>query len=486
MGFFAQLSALWSKLTINQKAVFLLAVAVAVALVAASVFWAGRPDYVILYSNLKSEDASKIVDKLRSEKIPYRLTDGGKTVMVPSRRVYDMRLDLAAEGLPQASNVGFEIFDHPKLGMTDFMQKLNYQRALQGELVRTIEQMDEVAQARVHIVVPEPSLFSEGEREPTASVVLRMTGGASIGRSRVRGITHLVASSVEGLKPENVTVVDSYGNILAGGSEDELGAASTEQLYAQQSVEKYLRRKAQSMLESVIGPGKASVQVHAVLDFQRVKETFERYDDSNPVVRSEERTESTGEGGSGSQESMVTNYEISKSVKEVVNSSGTIQRLSVAVLVDGKYEKTDTGETQYVPRTEEELNQLAGLVKEAVGYDETRGDKVEIANIPFDNSRFEQQKREMERANKMRLVTQLGSKIGVGALILGLLLVVRTFFKKTAEVVSGGGRLEGGARVAELEGGQRLANQLEEQLAVLAKEKPLDVARLVRTWLKEE
>jgi flagellar M-ring protein FliF len=486
MGFLEQLRALWLKLTINQKVFFLFAIAVAVALIAASVFWAQRPDYVILYSNLKTEDAGKIVDRLRTEKIPYELTDGGRTVLVPSRHVYDMRLNLATEGLPQSSSVGFEIFDHPKLGMTDFMQKLNYQRAMQGELVRTIEQMEEVQQARVHIVVPEQSLFTEQVRQPTASVVLKVSGKGTLNRAHVRGITHLVASSVDGLKPENVTVVDTFGNILAGGSsEDDVTGASSDQLFAQQSVEKYLRKKAQSMLESVLGPGKAIVQVHALLDFQKVNETIERYDDANPVIRSEETIRSTGAEGEASQENTVTNYEISRSLKQVIETSGNIEKLTIAVLVDGKYETGEDGAAQYVSRSNQELDQLAELVKGAVGYDLERGDKIEIANIAFDTVGLEEQRREMDRANRFTYITQIGSKVGMAALILGLLLIVRMFFKRATDVVAVGGRVEGG-RMPELDMKQRAANQLEDQLSVLANEKPLDVARLVRTWLKEE
>ena len=255
-----QILSLWRKLNPNQRLTVGVS-ALGVVLVAALVTtWAGRPDYQVLYTGLKAEDGGRIVEKLRSKKVPFQLKDGGSTVLVPQQYVYEMRLDLATAGLPQAGGVGYEVFDKNNFGMTDFVQKLNYQRALEGELTRTIQQLEEVEQARIHIVLPEPRLYTEERTLPTASVVLKLAGAGRLSQGQIKGITHLVASSVEGLKPEDVTVIDTNGNILSRGHSDGgIAGLSGDQLELQQSVETYLSHKAQSMLEEVLGKDRKSV-----------------------------------------------------------------------------------------------------------------------------------------------------------------------------------------------------------------------------------
>ena len=222
---------------------------------AALIMLANRTDYRPLFTNLSTEDAGEIVKKLKDAKTPYQITADGKGVMVPSDKVYELRLTLASEGLPQGGGVGFEIFDRKNFGMTEFVQKLNYQRALQGELARTISQISGVEQARVHLVIPEKTLFKEAEKPPTASIVLRMKGNKSLRDAEVQGVVHLVASSIEGMNADNVTVLDSRGKILSkgDGSGDATAKMTSTMLETQRAYERSMEDRLQTLLDRVVG-----------------------------------------------------------------------------------------------------------------------------------------------------------------------------------------------------------------------------------------
>jgi flagellar M-ring protein FliF len=389
----------------------LLGTVVAVGVVA--LLWmSGKPEQQVLYSQLSMEDAAAVTAKLKEFHIPYTLKGDGTTILVPSTLVYDTRLRLATEGLPQGGGVGFEVFDQRTFGMTEFMQKLNYQRALQGELSRTITQLAAVQSARVHIVLPEKSLFVSKQERTTASVVLKLVPSRRLTSDQVRGITHLVSSSVEGLKPADVTIVDTNGHILSREEENTTFLSRTEsQLAYQRSLEQGLERRVQSLLERAVGEGKVTVRVSTTLDFQHIERTEERFDADNPAIRSEQRSkeEGTGQGfwaigvpgvrsntegqetdkdkakTSSARQSETVNYELSKMVSKIVAPSGEVKQLSVAVLVDGSYQPGQkNGERTYMPRSAEELAKYRDIVKSAIGYNESRGDRVEVANIPFD------------------------------------------------------------------------------------------------------
>lgn len=350
-----------------------------------------RPSYGTLFSNLAPQDASKIVEKLQEKKIPYQLEDNGKTVLIPKDNIYDIRLALAGEGLPQSSLVGYEIFDRTNLGVSDFVQKVNYRRALEGEIARTILQLEEVEGARVHIVVPERTLFKEDEKPTTASVVLKLRTGRGLRQENVQGIIHLIASSVEGLEPSNVTVVDSRGKMLTDEQkENSLATKTANQYDLQQKIENYLAQKAQTMLDGVVGTGNARVQVTAELDFRQVERTLEQYDPDRTAVRSEQITEEKNVLKDSVQPSTrsntVTNYEVNKTLERVIENVGGIKRLSVAAIVNGNtIQKQQDGQivTEYQARKPEEMVQLTELVKRAVGYDEQRKDEVSVINLPF-------------------------------------------------------------------------------------------------------
>lgn len=405
----AQARELWARLTTAQRITLIGVTALITALLVTLALWAGAPEYSLLFSRLSPEDAYQVVEKLKAEGVPYRLESGGTTVLVPSDRVYEVRLQLAGEGIPQGGTVGFEIFDRTSFGMTDFAQRVNYARALEGELTRTIRHMDGVRGARVHLVLPEKKLF-ETEQEPaSASVVLDLVPGRQLTAKQVRGVVYLVASSVEGLPPDRVTVVDTKGNVLYRESGEEPGLLAASQLEYKRAFEKDLERRVRDLLERVVGQGAAVVQVAAEFDFSKVEETAETFDPEAVAVRSEERvTESStgppgpagvpgvasnvgegagaaaGGGGSSNRETETVNYEVSKRITRVQRTPGVLRRLTVAVAVDGTYREGAEGQgKEFVPRSPEEIARIRALVEKAVGADGARGDAVEVTSIPF-------------------------------------------------------------------------------------------------------
>lgn len=403
----------------KMMALFLL-VATTIAGLVVLISWSGRPDYVPLYSHMSPEDAGEVVSLLREKKIAYQLSHDGGTIQVPREKIYDLRLDLASQGLPR-SGTGFEVFDNTKLGVTEFVQNINYQRALQGELSRTINGLSEVDSSRVHIVMPDRSLFIEEEEPASASVILKLRHGRYLSDDQIQGIVHLVSSSVPRLQPGQVTIVDQDGKMLAGlEDEPSMAKISADHLELQQRKERSLEKRVLTMLEKVLGKDKAIVRVACDLDFVQQERTEEMYLPENQVVRSEQVsseasskadagaigvpglasniTQPQNEPGQKVQKSgfekndATRNYEIGKTVSRKVMPVGDLQQLSVAVVVDGTYKTVTVGkgdkqreESEYVPRTAEEMAAFENIIKSAVNFDADRGDKIEVANIAFNS-----------------------------------------------------------------------------------------------------
>jgi flagellar M-ring protein FliF len=390
-------------------------VAVTLALVGFFAFLILRvssPQMTPLFTDLSYEDSSAIVKELERQGVGYELRNDGGTVMVPKDRVARLRMSLAGEGLPKGGGVGYEIFDKSDaLGTTSFVQNINNLRALEGELARTIRAIDRVVAARVHLVLPERPLFSRDKVEPSASIVLKVHG--TLEPQQVRAIRHLIASAVNGLKPQRVSIVDESGRLLADGSgTDDFGEVSADERRI--SFEKRLREQVDAIVSSVVGPGRARIQVNADFDFNRITETSDKYDPEGRVVRSSQTREESSasetrdnqvtvgneipgnnqQRGGGADASApprdqnkkseeIVNYEISKTTKTEVIEGGRVNRISVAVLVDGVYGKNDRGDVVYEPRTKEEIEQIAALVRTAIGFDQKRGDQVEVVNLRF-------------------------------------------------------------------------------------------------------
>lgn len=375
------------------------------ALMAGIMLWTERVDYQVLYSNLSQEDAGQVITKLKEMKVPYKVE--GNVIYVPSNRVYELRLELAAQGIPTGGGVGFEIFDKTQIGVTEFVQRLNYVRAIQGELTRTIRQLSEVEQARVHIAIPEKTIFIEKKDKPTASVVLKLKPGRVLNQGQIGGIVHLVSSSVEGMEPQNVTVIDNMGNLLSKAVDvDEI--VDSKKLEYQKSVDKDYEGKLQSMLEGIIGRGKAIVRVATKIDFTEVERTEEKFDPDTIAVRNEQRTQeksvgatqggipgvlsnqpgqqpatTAGSPSTSQKQSENINYEVSRSVSKIIQSRGEVKSISVAVLVDGTYKK-EKGKKVYVPRTEDDMKKYKEIIMAAIGYNKERGDQVIVDNVPFE------------------------------------------------------------------------------------------------------
>jgi flagellar M-ring protein FliF len=413
-AFLKQWQSLWGGLSPSRRAGLIMTTVLLLGGFALLVFWGGRPSFRPLFSNLGEEEAAAIVERLRERKVQYRIGNGGRSVEVPEEQLYELRLALATEGLPIGGGVGFELFDRTSFGATEFVQKVNLQRALQGELARTIKQFPQVCQARVHLSVPERSVFVREPQRPQATVVVQLHPGATLQQSQLQGIVHLVSSSVQSMQPQDVHVVDTTGKVLYSPRDGQDGEmASGRILQRQAEMERRLEAKILGILEPVTGPQKVVARVHVDLDPRQVEQTEEQYDPDKSAVRSEQRSTERSSGASGGvggvpgvmsnlqeskpqasssqsssyqRENETVNYEVNRLTRRTVASAGELRRITVAVLVDGVKQAaggSDSKET-VVPRPAEELKQYEEIVKQAIGFNAQRGDVVQVASVPFE------------------------------------------------------------------------------------------------------
>lgn len=521
---------MFAKFSINQRMIILVALAGSVAGLIALALWTQQPDMQVLFTNLNSEDASSIIDKLKESKTPYDTTGGGATILVPTAQVHDLRLTLAGQGIPKGGGVGYEIFDRTSIGMSEFVQKLNYRRALQGELARTIAQMPEVERARVHLAIPERRLFAAEQERPRASVVVSLRNSQALSKGQVQGVVHLVASSVEGLQARDITVVDGHGHLLSSTAQDETAGLTNTQLEYQRTIEKDIEGRIQSMLERIVGLNKAEVRVSSLIDFRKVETTEERYDPNGQVVRSEQHGQEKANGVNGlsggvpgvqsnvppgtdaeptqtssnatQTKNETVNYEISRTVSRIVEPIGSIKKLSVAVLVDGTYEapKAAEGETagkpagevvkKYIPRSEEDLKRIEDIVKKAMGYSTDRQDQVQVVNVQFGLGPEEPATATVEAVAETTQPWMPYMRYGVGALLFLLILffVVRPLIAMlgvsaveatTAEATAPALPASVSAVEASLESSASRA-----QIVDMARKNPDGTAVVVKQWLK--
>jgi len=370
------------------------------------------PQMVPLFTDMTLDDSASIAKDLDRQAVTYEIKGNGTTILVPKDKVARLRMKLAESGLPKGGGVGYEIFDKSDaLGATTFIQNINKLRALEGELSRTIRSLDRVEAARVHLVLPDRPLFSRDKTEASASIVLKVRG--QLEPQQVRAIRHLVASAVNGLKPERISVVDESGRLLAdgAGSTDPFSGGTADE--RKLAYESRMRNEVENIVNSIVGPGHARVQVTADFDLNRITQTSDKYDPDGRVVRSSQTREeqsgaadgaggpvsvgnelpgaagagnnnSAGKSGDNSRKTEeIVNYEISRTTKTEVTEAGRINRISAAVLVDGIYTKNDKGEIVYQPRSKEEIDRIAALVRTAIGFDAKRGDQLEVANLRF-------------------------------------------------------------------------------------------------------
>lgn len=468
---------------------------VMIGLVAFFVYMASRfttPNLQLLYNDLDPKDSGSIVAKLEGMNIPVQIKGDGTQIYVPGDQVAKLRMLLAQEGLPRGGSMGYEIFDKTDgLSTSSFVQNINLVRALEGELARTISSLGPVKSARVHLVLPQREVFSRQKQEPSASIVLQMRSGR-LESSQVAAIQHLVAAAVPGLKPTQISIIDDKGTLLARGGGDESYSSSLSSAEeARVSLERRMSGEIESLLEKSIGPGKVRAEVTAEMDFDRITMNSEIYDPESRVVRSQQTEEESGQSQEGSAGGTVSvannipngapapgteaagsnsnknnrtsetiNYEISKTVKQQVKESGQVKKLSVAVLVDGTYTKNDKGEETYAPRSEDNLKQLESLVKTAIGFNEERGDVVQVVNMQFvspvtsgegvSSDEAAGGMMGFSNAEIMKLVeTVVMGLVG----ILALLLVVRPMMMRALEPAgAGGARIARGGGLPQLTG----------------------------------
>lgn len=495
-------------------------------------------EFRVLYRGLEDAEVASIVDALTAERIDHRLEEGGTAIMVPAPMIHEARIRLASKGLPSSSAPGFELFENGAFGVTDFVQKINYRRALQGELARSIEQLEPIEKARVQIAIPEKTVFlRRDERKPSASIVTRLRPGWDLTSAQVRGIVHLVASSIEGMTVAQVTLVDDRGRLLAPQGDGPAGPdAPGGSLMQQARMEKQLEDRIVSILERTVGIGRVAAKVNAELDWTRTETTEEQFDPDSQVARSEQRSTDTsqdsagaaggvpgvranapdavggvGNGGNRSTNSASTtstvNYEISKKVSHQVAPMGTVQRLSIAVLVDGvpkRLRPTAEGQAEegssdgFVEWETEQLEEFEQLAKRSVGFDPERGDEFTLTNAPFTTLDADDQPGWFDP----QLIVLLTSALHGLAFLIGLILFARLFVKPLADAVKAApGSLAGltaGDLEAQLEGGLTSSGErmvipgmeedekpltLQEQVDVLAEARGEDSVKTIRGWL---
>jgi flagellar M-ring protein FliF len=511
----------WNKLSRPQKIITVVAPLVVLIALISLITWAGRTQYVALFTKLSDEDAGAITAKLKDFKADYKLEDNGSTIMVPQQSAAELRLQLASAGLPAQSKFSFDNLDTMRLGETDADRKLRYIIGLQNELENTLKTLNGVQDARVHIVIPEPSLFIESQKPTTTAVTLQLKPGIKLGDDQVRAVANLLAGSIEGLQPENVTIVDTGGNVLSDvlGKSDDPNRLTGTQYQLKQTVEEDTRKSVQSMLDRVFNSGKTVVRVNATLDFDQIKRIIQT-NGPGAVVSEQTTTETSTNGTAGggtpgqdangiptyptvatpvnsssSKNSTTRNYQVDTTQEEQIVNPGAVKRLSVSVMADAD------------AITQDQLAQIRTIVAAAAGIDETRGDQIQVAALPFNKTDLLQEKLAMENAQKrQQLLTLLGIAAAVALGLFLLIMYLRSRAKKKSAVTELNDLQPVALNEAELLMSQQLAEEEAELLAQknaksaeeverqktkesvehYSRNNPDEFARLMRTWLSEE
>lgn len=441
-------------------------IAAIVAIFMAMMVWGREGDYRVLYANLSDKDGGAILTQLQQMQVPYKMADGGGAILVPADKVHDVRLKLASAGLPKGSVVGFELMENQKFGVTQFQERLNFQRGLEGELTRSIQSLSSVQSARIHLALPNQNGFFREQQKASASVVLTLYPGRTLDRGQIAGIVHLVSSSVPEMSPKAVSIVDQTGALLSGPQEgaDQSGLDAQQLQYVRQ-IEGNLTQRIRDILEPVVGKDNLRAQVNAELDFSQVESTAEEYkpnqgQQASASIRSQQTTEQVGQGtatpsgvpgaasnqppvpatapingasqplqaaqggttGGNSRREAVTNYEVDKTVRVTRNATGTIKRLNAAVVINNRTVTDAKGKTTTQPLKQEELDQLTALVRETIGFDDKRGDSVKLINTPFQVTKEEPDNTPLWK--QPETVDMIRTLAVPGALTLAALIVV--------------------------------------------------------------
>ena len=525
----------------QQKLGLIVAVAATVALLSGLWLWGQTPDYRVLYANLAERDCGAVIESLQQQNIPYKFAEGGGALMVPASRVHEVRLKMATLGLPKGGTAGFELMENQKFGTSQFLEQVNFQRALEGELARSVQTMAAVSNARVHLAIPKPSVFIKDKQKPTASVVLALYAGRALDEGQVNAIVHLISSSVPEMRAENVTVVDQNGNLLSASADGKRQMLDASQMkYVRQIEQDYVQRIL-DILSPITGTQNVRAQVTASLDFTEKEQTSESYAPNQPpnaaAVRSMQSTESldgvkTAGGvpgalsnqppvpatapivapanalpavnGAATEKSLKeqrTNYEVDRTIQHTRLPVGNIKRLSVAVVLNNRSVADAEGKMVSTPYSEEEKNQISALVREAVGFEVTRGDSLNLLNSAFNDTQEVLEAIPLwQQPEIIALTKDLLKYLLIGGGVIYLLFgIIRPAFRRATENAmeqeehsegEEGGGTEGEEGSAKQDGTHRQSgNSYDHNLQVakqLAKDDPKIVATVVKEWVNKE
>lgn len=525
-----------------------LAVALLFAIAATATLRTQQPEWRVLFANLSDKDGGAVIAALSQMNVPHRFTEGGGAVMVPANQVHEARLKLASQGLPKGGAVGFELMENQRFGVTQFQERLNFQRGLEGELARSIMALSAVQSARVHLALPQQTAFLREQQKPSASVLLTLHGGRSLERGQIAGIVHLVASSVSDLNPDTVSVVDQQGNLLsqlAGAAPNGLDSA---QLQHVRQIEQSLAARVLAIVEPLVGVGNVKTQITADIDFTQSESTAETYTPNQgsapAAIRSQQLSEapgggtgqapatgvpgvlsnqppattpspvngtaqalSTGPGAAaagtvtGVKRDAVTNYEVDKTVRVVRNATGVIKRLSTAVVLNHATTTTADGKVATTALTPAQIDQITSLVREAIGYNKDRGDSLSVANAPFSAAPAAPATVEpplWQRPEVLELVRSLGGWVALPLLALIVILGLVRPALKLGRTAAPAHALEATVQdplslpppetnaTVPLLGTQPSTQQAQlEDIRQLARQNPATVANVVRNWVNQ-
>ncbi|AAZ97553.1 flagellar M-ring protein FliF [Thiobacillus denitrificans ATCC 25259] len=523
----------------GRKILLMLGVAASVAVMAAVWMWGQQPEYRVLFSNFSDRDGGAIVAELEKMNVPYKYAEGGGAVLVPADRVHDARLKLASQGLPKGGNVGFELMENQRLGASQFVEQVNFQRAMEGELARSIESVSAVQAARVHLALPKDSIFVSEQKQPTASVLLNLHPGRALDPQQVSAIVHLVASSVPELATKNVTVVDQNGNLLSdAGKAPRVNGMDPSQIKYVQELQQDVVQRIESIITPIVGPGNVRAEATADVDFSRSEQAVESYKPNQTpdamAIRSQQTSESlngsanpagvpgalinqppapatapitvpgqatpapaaaAAQPATSTRKDATVNYEVDKTIQYVQQAGGGLKRLSVGVVVNYKKTVDKAGKVAMKPLSEAEKTQITNLVKEAMGYNQARGDTVNVVNSPFASAQEEDLPqppfwKQPEYAEYFDIARNVGKYLLMGiALLLLYLKVAKPLLKKMSEQQA----LAAPNHPLHLEQlatderaalpGQRNYQENLSRAQRLANEDPRVVANIVKTWV---
>jgi flagellar M-ring protein FliF len=529
-GFLARLALL----PLSRKLMLAAGIVALIGISLAMTSWSRDASYKVLFAGLSDKDGGAILAQLSQMNVPYKHAEGGSAILVPADKVHDVRLKLAQVGLPKGSTVGFELMDNARFGTTQFQERLNFQRGLEGELVRSITALSAVQAARVHLALPNQNGFFREQQKPSASVLLTLHNGRTLDRSQIAGIVHLVSSSVPELNPKAVSVLDHTGTLLSGPTEsmNETGSLDAQQLQYRSQLEANFTKRILDILEPIVGRDNLRAQVTAEVDFTQTESTSEEYKPNQgeepAAVRSAQVTDATQAGSStpsgvpgaasnqpptpapaplqgaqggaaagntGRRESL-TNYEVDKTVRVTRAAPGTVKRLNAAVVVNHRSQTDAKGKTTSTPLGAEELEKLTALVQESVGYSKERGDSIKVINVPFKMDKPVVPDLPLwKQPEVMDLVRSFAPGAALGLLAMFIVFGAIRPALKAASAVQIGSQVDAVVdEVTELPAalpalpspGEQEAQQRIEHMRRLAKENPAAVANIVRSWVNKD